>query len=552
MRTPLLLLVAWLCATQAAVAQLRFLPAVAYPFSADAIRATSYDFNRDNVPDFVVAGGGYHTCVVLLSQAGGGYAPAYYPTTGYCGGVALGNVNCDPYADVLASDFGTGSSQDGAVQVLLGQAGGRFAAPLAQPVRIAPLHVAAADLNGDGRSDFAALDLTSGSLNVRLSTGTCGPTYGPEQPYATASGAFSAVFTQFIDLNQDGLVDALVENQSSPPHTGLSVLLGQVGGTFRAAVAYPTGAGNPTDVAVADLNGDSYPDAVLALQGDNNLGICSGQQSGPLFGARVSYPLGANAVDVAIADFNNDQQPDVAAVLASGSVVVLLGQAGGTLAPPVAVGSVGASFANGQLLAVDVNQDGKTDLAVAGRGNLYVLLATVAVPLPVTLLSFRAQRSGGLVALDWFTANEQQNQGFTVEVSAEGQHWHSLAQVSGLGTSSQPQAYGYVDARRAAGYYRLRQQDVNGASTYSPVRYVGAYAAAAAATIYPNPAAQGHFWLAGDPNATQVRVTDLRGRLVGCTARAGEVALAGASAGIYVVAWHGGDGQAHHAKVVVP
>ena len=43
---------------------------------------------------------------------------------------------------------------------------------------------------------------------------------------------------------------------------GVSILLGNGDGTFRAAVSYITGASEPS-IAVADLNGDGKPDLVL-------------------------------------------------------------------------------------------------------------------------------------------------------------------------------------------------------------------------------------------------------------------------------------------------
>lgn len=115
-------------------------------------------------------------------------------------------------------------------------------------------------------------------------------------------------------------------------------------------------------------------------------------------------------------------------------------------------------------------------------------------PLPVSLASFSASPRGSGVAVSWTTASEQNNAGFEVQRSTDGVQFASIGKVAGAGTSQLAHAYRYLDAAplRPRSYYRLKQLDLDGRSTYGPVVAVdlaGALAPALALTIYPNPTA---------------------------------------------------------------
>lgn len=116
---------------------------------------------------------------------------------------------------------------------------------------------------------------------------------------------------------------------------------------------------------------------------------------------------------------------------------------------------------------------------------------TIQQPLPVVLTSFGAAPQGTGVALGWATASEQHNAGFEVQRSADGVAFTTLATVAGQGTTERAHTYGYLDAAplRTTSYYRLKQLDIDGAFTYSPVVAVQAVASTAALSVYPNPTA---------------------------------------------------------------
>ncbi len=115
-------------------------------------------------------------------------------------------------------------------------------------------------------------------------------------------------------------------------------------------------------------------------------------------------------------------------------------------------------------------------------------------PLPIVLSAFNAVRSGSSALITWATASETNNKGFNVQVSADGAVYRNLGFVtSKAANSSQALGYSYSDTEEGkAGtrYYRLEQVDLDGKTSYSPVRAVnfdGAAASAITLVAYPNP-----------------------------------------------------------------
>ncbi len=170
-------------------------------------------------------------------------------------------------------------------------------------------------------------------------------------------------------------------------------------------------------------------------------------------------------------------------------------------------------------------------------------VSNTSQPLPVTLVSFTAQAQGSDGLLLWTTASELRSDRFVVESSPDGAAFQALGQVAGHGTTSQAHSYQYLDrslARYAASrvYYRLRQVDLDGSFTYSPVRAV-AVPLAAGLALFPNPA-RASTTLTGAAPGARVQVYDALGRLVivATTDAAGTADLVlptGLAEGVYLV-----------------
>ena len=174
-------------------------------------------------------------------------------------------------------------------------------------------------------------------------------------------------------------------------------------------------------------------------------------------------------------------------------------------------------------------------------------VSNAANPLPVTLVDFAARTDGpAAVRLSWATASEHDNAGFTVERSRDARTFAAIGTVAGAGTSTTRRDYALLDQHLPAGatllYYRLRQTDLNGDFTYSPVRTVALTAQAAGFVVYPTkvPSGQAATYLyTGPAGPASLQVLDMLGRVVRTAAvdgRAqGEVPLQGLATGAYLL-----------------
>lgn len=101
-------------------------------------------------------------------------------------------------------------------------------------------------------------------------------------------------------------------------------------------------------------------------------------------------------------------------------------------------------------------------------------IAGTATPLPVHLLYFHGRTADAGGILEWATATESNNAGFTVERSPDGRRFEAIASLPSAapgGNSTHRLEYRYTDAALSAGgaWYRLRQTDLDGRHSYSTV-----------------------------------------------------------------------------------
>ncbi|MFD2720802.1 T9SS type A sorting domain-containing protein [Hymenobacter monticola] len=114
--------------------------------------------------------------------------------------------------------------------------------------------------------------------------------------------------------------------------------------------------------------------------------------------------------------------------------------------------------------------------------------------LPVELTAFAARRAGAAVACTWSTASEKNSREFTVERSRDSFTFGPLGSVPAAGNSSTARSYQFADEHPLNGlaYYRLRQTDLDGTQSFSPVVAVNGVESEVVPVVVPNPGT-GHF-----------------------------------------------------------
>lgn len=145
---------------------------------------------------------------------------------------------------------------------------------------------------------------------------------------------------------------------------------------FSVLTEYSTGA-YPSDIVLADVNGDSRSDLLVANASSFSVDLRLGNGNG-IFGPATSYSLGGSPSSLAVTDIDGDGVADLlvaASDSTKSSLVVLKGNGNGTFQPladvsipPQPISAFGiieqqslASIATG-----DLNDDGSLDLVVTG------------------------------------------------------------------------------------------------------------------------------------------------------------------------------------------
>jgi hypothetical protein len=282
--------------------------------------------------------------------------------------LALGDLDGDGRLDIVTG------SRDRAwdtVSVLLGQGRGSFSAKTDYYAGFQLTSLALGDVDGDGSLDIVTTSEDTNAVAVLLGRGDGTfpgrPIYGPGP--ALSSLALG-------DLNGDGRLDVVAVGTAGPTGSvvgAVSVMMGVGDGSFLSRVDYPCG-DNPTEVALADVDGDGNLDVVVANSGRNTASVLRGHGDGT-FAASLEFPAGADPsatfLRPAVEDLDGDGKLDVVVMPAWFAPKVLLGKGGGQLSAPLDLGLAAVGAAIGVTLG-DVTGDGKLDFAVGGRDTFVV------------------------------------------------------------------------------------------------------------------------------------------------------------------------------------
>jgi uncharacterized protein (TIGR03437 family) len=358
-----------------------------FPSGGDSSFLAMGDFNGDGKLDLVSSNYQEQTASVLLNDgsSGGGFlAPTSYVISrgrsiDY---LVVTDFNNDGIPDIVGgsgSPYAFAGNSNNALDVLLGNGDGTFAAPPVVQVGTTPLAFAlAGDFNNDGKMDVVAMSQRTNTLFFYAGKGD-GTVAAPVS--TTLGGSFNNALGAIPgDFNGDGVADlAILTN------TGVSIALSQKNGSFQPLNQIYQTATSTNNIAVGDFNGDGKLDFATPIcstsGGPTTIHVYNGSGTGAFTDSqpfRMNYcPAMFTQVDI-----NGDKRADIVALNNTGasgaayaSVDVIINQGQGLFANPRSYGLDPVGIV--AMALVDVNGDGKPDVVAASLATKPFNISTI-------------------------------------------------------------------------------------------------------------------------------------------------------------------------------
>lgn len=309
------------------------------------------DLNNDGRADLILFGAGREGGSVATQLGYGNgtfHNPSLFPSGGdlTTAGI-LGDFNNDGKPDLVTM------SNSPQIAVLLGNGDGTFKDAAFYTPAEQPLGLGVGDFNGDGNQDI----VVPGQIFLGNGDGTF------NFPVTINAGGFAMVVG---DVNGDGKPDIV---QAPPAGNAVDTCLNN--GNLSFTCIDTSLAGAPTAIALADLNKDGKLDIAVGI--GNQVQVLLGNGDGTFQSAGI-FPVPSGANVIAVADLNADGFLDLAFsgyandFDGGNGVSVLLGNGDGTFQPAVTYDG------QGQVVAADLNGDGKPDLTAFGPLGLFLNL----------------------------------------------------------------------------------------------------------------------------------------------------------------------------------
>jgi hypothetical protein len=241
-----------------------------YMTGRNPIEVKVMDFDGDGRPDIVVANKGDGTVSVYrnLSTGTGNFTFAQkvdFPACSNAQTLAIADFDGDGKPDIAV--VGSSATAAGSNVVVLRNLSTPGNISFARPVKVdslnTPWSVAVGDFNGDGKLDLAVTVYGTGQLNIYTNTSTVESiSFGQITPITSLSSPQGLAVG---DLNGDGWPDVVVANSGA---STVSVFQNGGNASFTLSTNLVTGTGtgtpygttSPNSVVIADMDGDGRPD----------------------------------------------------------------------------------------------------------------------------------------------------------------------------------------------------------------------------------------------------------------------------------------------------
>jgi hypothetical protein len=118
------------------------------------------------------------------------------------------------------------------------------------------------------------------------------------------------------------------------------------------------------------------------------------------------------------------------------------------------------------------------------------------------------------IQIKWTTASEKNNKMFELYKSDNAIDWSLIHTESGQGDKASETNYQFMDSKKQAAYYRLKDIDFDGIENWSPIIFADCESTASKTEIYPNPAQDFIKVITEIDEKTTLRILSLDGRIL--------------------------------------
>nr|BAL57429.1 hypothetical conserved protein [uncultured Acetothermia bacterium]BAL59811.1 FG-GAP repeat-calx-beta domain-containing protein [Candidatus Acetothermum autotrophicum] len=302
--------------------------------------------------------------------------------------LVAGDLNNDGYSDIVVGNFGSGTK--GSLSIFLNDGQGNFRSRPVFSLDANPKDIKLGDFNNDGILDLIVAFIGTRRIAVLLGDGKGDFAYPDEYQVGNAPQAIA-----LGDFNEDGFLDAASANLSQSQ--SISILLNDQRGGFGAftSAKHIAIADAPFDIVSGDFNRDGHLDLVTShAAATDSVMVWFGDGHGN-FQLSGRFEAGSDPSALAAADFNGDSFLDIAATNgSSNSVTVLFGDGRGQL--------------NNLVMLIN-NGNIRVGIRGGRDDPIGQLLERVVLPVGATPIAVAAPQLNRDTLADLITANQTSN-----------------------------------------------------------------------------------------------------------------------------------------------